>query len=174
MTQLMARPGALSDDSEDALDSALPHEKLCDYANTVFVGTNLLFPGNKREHLAFLNDEYSKVISSQAVAAHPEGQAQEALQHLEWNQIEAVWVHLDIGSIDPGGFLLANVPNFMGVPFQSMMQTLKVFMDSANFVGFSVARVKPDHDSYLIMMMMLTKERLCICLRNENVSTHPG
>jgi hypothetical protein len=73
MTQLMTRPGALSDDSEDALDSALPDEKLCDYANTVFFGTNLLLPGNKREHLVFLNDEYSKVISSQAAAAHEKG-----------------------------------------------------------------------------------------------------
>jgi arginase len=139
MTQLMTRPGALSGDSEDAMDSALPDEKLCDYANTVFFGTNLLLPGIRREHLVFLNDEYSKVISSQAAAAHPEGWAQETLQHLERNQVEAVWVHPDIESVDPGEVPLANVPNFTGVTFQSMMQALKVSMASAKVVGSSDA-----------------------------------
>ncbi|KAH6872447.1 hypothetical protein BKA58DRAFT_146188 [Alternaria rosae] len=171
MTQLMARPGAISDGSEGTLDPVLAREKLCDGTNTVFFGTNLPHPGNKPKHLAYLNDEHFKVISSEALANHPEGRANEALEHLEQNKVEAIWVHLDIDSIDPGEFPLANVPNFTGVTFQTMMQALSVFVASTKVVGLSIAEVNPDHDPDLAMTTMLTKEIVSMLARRELVDS---
>ena len=94
----MGRPGSLVDSNADPV---LTHDKLCDADNTVFFGTNLSHPGNKNEHLAYLHDEHFKVFSSQAVALDPQARARDALEHLE-RKHKAIWVHLDVDSIDPG------------------------------------------------------------------------
>jgi arginase family enzyme len=163
MTQLMGRPGSLVDSNADPV---LTHDKLCNADNTVFFGTNLSHPGNKNEHLAYLHDEHFKVFSSQAVALDPQARARDALEHLE-RKHKAIWVHLDVDSIDPGECPLANVPNFTGVTFTNMMLALDVLLASENVIGLTVAEVNPDHDPGLVMTKRLTETILAMLARKR-------
>lgn len=114
-------------------------------------------PGNKPEHFAYLFDNNYKVVSSASVAREPEQRAREALKYLE-DKVDIIMVHLDVDSIDPGTFPLANVPNFTGVMFEEMMKALKVFLGSDKVKGLTVAEVNPDHDPGLDMVERLTDQ----------------
>ncbi|KAJ3492692.1 hypothetical protein NLG97_g5209 [Lecanicillium saksenae] len=125
-------------------------EAVCDATNTVFFGTNMSSPGNKPSHFQYMFDQNYKVVSSNAVADAPKLRATEALRYLEEN-VDTIIVHLDVDSIDPGTFPLANVPNYTGVEFESMMAALGVFLSSDKTGGLVIAEANPDHDPGLDM-----------------------
>lgn len=132
-------------------------DPVCDSSNTVFFGTNMSLPGNKREHFGYLFDNNYKVVTATSISAEPEQRARETLSYLE-NKVDIVVVHLDVDAIDPGEFPLANVPNYTGVTFHQMMRALGVFLGSAKVQGLSVAEVNPDHDPGLRMTEQLINQ----------------
>lgn len=127
---------------------------VCDAGNMVFFGTNMENPGNRREHFGYLFDNGFKVISSKTVASEPEAAARTALAYM--NEVDVVFVHLDVDSIDPRLFPLANVPNFTGVGFETMIRALEILVDSRKVCGLMVAEVNPDHDPGGQMVTRLT------------------
>ncbi|KAH7062908.1 hypothetical protein BKA63DRAFT_188909 [Paraphoma chrysanthemicola] len=154
MTHLVRNPGAL----ESMRKFARPDgEAVCDYQNTVFFGTNMSLSSNTRDHFAYLFEEGYKVVPSVAVARAPADCARDALRYLE-ERVDVILVHLDVDSIDPGTFPLANVPNYTGVEFDAMMSALGVFLASEKVGGLVVAEVNPDHDPGLAMIGKLTGE----------------
>lgn len=128
---------------------------VCDSSNTVLFGTNMRLQSNTRDHFAYLFDNNYKVVSSTSIAQNPKQRAEEALNYLE-ERVDVIFVHLDVDSIDPGLFPLANVPNFTGVGFGEMMRALGVFMESDKVQGLCIAEVNPDHDPTLRMVERLT------------------
>lgn len=154
MTHLIRSPGALQSMEQFSRPSGEP---VCDSSNTVLFGINMSSPGNKQAHFAYLFDNDYKVISSASVAREPEQRAREALKYLE-DKVDVIMVHLDVDSIDPQMFPLANVPNFTGVTFEEMMRALKVFLGSEKVAGLTVAEVNPDHDPGLEMVGRLTDQ----------------
>ena len=140
MTHLMQLPGGLESMKEFVRPSGKP---VCDSTNTVLFGINMSFAGNKPEHFAYLFDNGYKLISSAAVALEPEQRAREALKYLE-DRVDVITVHLDVDSIDPKMFPLADLPNFTGVTFEQRVQALKVFLGSSKIGGLTVAEVNPD------------------------------
>ncbi|KNG52208.1 hypothetical protein DDE82_006219 [Stemphylium lycopersici] len=155
MTQLMERPEALTDDP-DATDP-LFGEEIAEGKHTVLFGTNLAHPGNKPEHFIYLSQNGFRVLTSREVASDPTHSAHQALQHLSptITDVNAIWVHLDIDSIDPGEFPLANVPNFTGIRFEQMMEALEILLADERVLGLTVAEVNPDHDPGLHMTTKL-------------------
>ncbi|CAG1999965.1 unnamed protein product [Fusarium graminearum] len=151
MAHLVRLPGALSRMEQFSRPSGEP---VCDSSNTVFFGTNMSLPGNKPEHFKYLFDNNYKVVSSASLAKDPEQRARETLEYLE-DKVDVIMVHLDVDSIDPGTFPLANVPNFTGVEFEEMMRALKVLLGSDKVGGLTVAEVNPDHDPGLGMIERL-------------------
>ncbi|KAM5350066.1 hypothetical protein ACJ41O_006571 [Fusarium nematophilum] len=154
MAHLIRLPGALRSMEQFSRASGEP---VCDASNTVFFSTNMTLPGNKPEHFAYLFDNNYKVISLASVARKLEQHARKALEYLE-DKVDIIMVHLDVDSIDPGTFPLANVPNFTGVMFEEMMRDLKVFLGSDKVQGLTIAEVNPDHDLGLDMVERLTNE----------------
>jgi arginase family enzyme len=152
MTHLIRAPGALSSMDQFSRPSGEP---VCDASNTVLFGINMSLAGNTDEHFAYLFDHNYKVVSSASVARDPENRAREALRYLE-DRVDIIIVHLDVDSIDPQMFPLANVPNFTGVTFETMMRALKVLLSSEKVGGLTVAEVNPDHDPGLEMVEKLT------------------
>lgn len=116
------------------------------------------FPGNKPDHFGYLYDKKYRVISSSAVAKEPEEQAEAALQYLEQQGVHAIIVHLDVDTIDPGEFPLANMPNYTGVKFEAMMKALAVLLRHKSTAALCVAEVNPDHDPGLAMTQMLSRK----------------
>ena len=154
MTHLIRSAGALQSMKQFSRLSGRP---VCDASNTVLFGTNMSFSGNTREHLAYLFDNDYEVISSSSVAREPEKYAKKALQYLE-DKVDVIMVHLDVDSIDPRMFPLANLPNFTGVTFEEMMRALRVLLGSEKVGGLTIAEVNPDHDPGLGMVGRLTDE----------------
>ncbi|KAF5672212.1 hypothetical protein FDENT_10637 [Fusarium denticulatum] len=154
MAHLVRLPGALPRMEQFSRPSGEP---VCDASNTVFFGTNMSLPGNKPEHFKYLFDNNFKVVGSASVAKDPEQRARETLEFLQ-DKVDIIMVHLDVDSIDPGTFPLANVPNFTGVEFENMMRALKVLLASEKVGGLTVAEVNPDHDPGLKMTERLTSE----------------
>jgi arginase len=152
MAHLVRLPGTLPRMEQFSRSSG---EAVCDATNTVFFGTNMSLPGNRPEHFKYLFDNNYKVISSSSVAKDPEQRARETLEYLQ-DKVDIIMVHLDVDSIDPGTFPLANVPNFTGVEFENMMRALKVLLSSDHVAGLTVAEVNPDHDPGLSMVERLT------------------
>lgn len=152
MTHLIRSEGALKSMEQFARPTGEP---LCDPSNTVMFGINMSNPGNKPEHLGYLLDHGYRVISSSAVAQQPAQQATSALKFLE-ERVDVIVVHLDVDSIDPRMFPLANVPNYTGVDFDQMMQALGVILGSEKVGGLVIAEVNPDHDPGLDMTNRLT------------------
>ncbi|KAF4958688.1 hypothetical protein FSARC_10961 [Fusarium sarcochroum] len=152
MAHLVRLPGTLSAMEQFSRPSGEP---VCDSSNTVLFGTNMSLPGNKPEHFKYLFDNNFKVVSSASVAKDPGERAEETLKYLE-DKVDVIMVHLDIDSIDPGTFPLANVPNYTGVEFEHMMRALKVLLGSQKVGGLTVAEVNPDHDPGLGMVERLT------------------
>ena len=167
MAHLSGLPGALESMKQFSRASGQP---VCDASNTVFFGTNMSLPGNKREHFAYLFDNEFKVVSSASVARDPDQCAREALKYLE-DRVDIIIVHLDVDSIDPLMFPLANVPNFTGVAFEQMMLALKVFLGSEKVAGLTVAEVNPDHDPGLAMVERLTNETVTMLATRDRKST---
>ena len=153
-THLVLNPGALDSMQQFSRPDG---RAVCDSSNTVLFGTNMAFTGNKREHFAYLFDHDYKVVSSASVAARPEERAREALRWLE-ERVDVIMVHLDVDAIDPGMFPLANLPNWTGVGFESMMAAVRVFLGSSKVGGLTVAEVNPDHDPGLKMTERLSGE----------------
>ncbi|ETS79928.1 hypothetical protein PFICI_07457 [Pestalotiopsis fici W106-1] len=152
MTNLIRSKGALKSMQQFARPSG---EALCDASNTVLFGINMSSPGNKPEHLGYLLDHGYRVISSSSVARQPIEQAMAALRFLE-ERVDIIVVHLDVDSIDPRMFPLANVPNHTGVEFHQMMQALRVILYSEKVGALVVAEVNPNHDPGLDMTERLT------------------
>lgn len=152
MTHLLQLPGALDAMKQFSRPNGKP---VCDASNTVFFGTNMENPGNRREHLGYLFDNGFKLISSKSVASEPESAARAALAYMQ-EKVDVIFVHLDVDSIDPRLFPLANVPNFTGVGFETMMLALSVLMESEKLCGLMIAEVNPDHDPELEMVASLT------------------
>jgi arginase len=153
MTHLIGAPSGLQSMKDFARKDGRP---LCDASNTIFFGLNMSFAGNKPEHFAYLYDKQYRVIPSSAVAENPKTQAAAALEYLEDQSVDAIFVHLDVDSIDPGEFPLANMPNWTGVRFETMMEALAVLLSHTKIIGLCVAEVNPDHDPGLLMTKMLT------------------
>jgi arginase len=153
MTHLVGAPGGL-----ESLKgfSRSKGEPLCDASNTVFFGLNMSFPGNKSEHFAYLYDKQYRVIPSSAVATAPKEQAATALKYFDEQGVDTIIVHLDVDAIDPGDFPLANLPNYTGVKFRTMMEALAVMLAHSKVAGLCVAEVNPDHDPGLHMTRMLS------------------
>ncbi|KAF5019373.1 hypothetical protein F66182_8623 [Fusarium sp. NRRL 66182] len=151
MAHLVRLPGTLSSMEQFSCPSGEP---VCDASNTVFFGTNMSCPGNKPEHFQYLFDNSFKAISSTSVAKEPEQRARDMLAYLE-DSVDLIMVHLDVDSIDPGTFPLANIPNFTGVDFEVMMRALKILLSSQKVGGLTVAEVNPDHDPGLVMVERL-------------------
>ncbi|KAL4732661.1 hypothetical protein ACLX1H_001679 [Fusarium chlamydosporum] len=151
MAHLVRLPGALPRMEKFSRPSGEP---VCDSSNTVLFGTNMSLPGNKSEHFKYLFDNNYKVVSSSSVAEDPGQRARETLEYLE-AKVDVIMVHLDVDSIDPGTFPLANVPNFTGVEFENMMKALEVLLGSTQVAGLTVAEVNPDHDPGLVMVERL-------------------
>ncbi|KAK5061305.1 hypothetical protein LTR84_007847 [Exophiala bonariae] len=154
MTHLLRTSGAMRRMEQFSRSSGEP---VCDPSNIVLFGMNMSASGNKSEHFAYLFDNSYKVVSSASVARAPEQRAREALKYLE-DEVDVIMVHLDVDSIDPQLFPLANVPNFTGVTFDEMMQSLGVFLRSDKVIGLTIAEVNPDHDPGLRMVERLTAE----------------
>lgn len=153
LTHLVGAPGGLESMKAFSRPDGQP---VCDASNSVLFGLNLSFPGNKREHLAYLYDKQYRLIPSSAVAQAPESQAEAALRYLEQQGVDAIVVHLDVDAIDPGEFPLANLPNYTGVKFEAMMKALAVILRHEKTAGLCVAEVNPDHDPDLEMTQMLS------------------
>jgi arginase len=154
MCHLLRTPGALDSMHQFSRPNSLP---VCDSQNVVFFGTNMALSSNTRDHLAYLFSRHFRVIPASSVARDPVAQAASALRYLE-ERVDVILVHLDVDSIDPGTFPLANVPNYTGVNFEAMMQALKVFLASGKVAGLCVAEVNPDHDPELEMVERLSGE----------------
>lgn len=154
MTHLIRAPGALKRMEQFSRPSGEP---VCDASNTVLFGINMSAPGNRPEHFAHFFDNDYKVVSSAAVAREPEKCAREGLKYLE-DKVDIIMVHLDVDSIDPQMFPLANVPNFTGVTFEEMMRALRVILGGEKVAGLTIAEVNPDHDPGLTMVERLTEE----------------
>ena len=155
MTHLVGHEGALESMKQfSRADGVTP---VCGPDNTVLFGVNMAFPGNKRDHLAYLFDHNYKVVSSSSIAKDPVQRAEEALKYLE-DKVDVIAVHLDVDSIDPGLFPLANLPNMTGVQFPVMMKALKVLLKSPKAGGLTIAEVNPDHDPGLRMTGRLVNE----------------
>lgn len=154
MTHLIRAPGALQSMEQFSRPSGEP---VCDATNTVLFGTNMSLSGNKNKHFTYLFDNNYKVVSSASVARDPEQRAREALKYLE-DSVDIIMVHLDVDSIDPQMFPLANVPNFTGVTFEEMMRALKVLLGDKKVGGLTVAEVNPDHDPGLEMVERLVDQ----------------
>ena len=167
MAHLVGLPGTLQSMKQFSRASGRP---VCDASNTVFFRTNMSLPGNKREHFTYLFDNEFKVVSSASVARDPEQCAREALKHLE-DRVDIIMVHLDVDSIDPLMFPLANVPNLTGVTFEQMMQSLKVFLSSEKVGGMTIAEVNPDHDPGLELVERLTNEIVTMLAARNRRST---
>jgi arginase len=133
----------------------------CDASNMVLFGTNMLAPGNKRGHFAYLFDNDYKVVSPTSTAQERERRAKEALKYLE-DQVDVIIIYLDVDAIDPQLFPLANVPNFTGIAFEQMIQALRIFLMSAKIGGQAIAEVNPDRDPELEMVDRLTTEVVSI------------
>lgn len=148
MTHLLQNPGCL----ESMRQFSRPDgSAVCDSENTVLFGTNLSLQSNTRAHFAYLFSHAFRVFPSSSIAQDATEQAREALQYLE-ARVDVIFVHLDVDSIDPSEFPLANVPNFTGVRFGDMMQALDVFIGSEKTQGLCIAEVNPDHDPELKMV----------------------
>ena len=158
MAHLLRTPGALQRMNQFSRPSGEP---VCDASNTVLFGLNMSAPGNKPDHFGYLFHNNYKVVSSTSVARDPVRRATEALKHLEAN-VGIFMVHLDVDSIDPQMFPLANVPNFTGVAFEEMMSALRVFLHSEKVLGLTIAEVNPDHDPGLVVVERLTEEVVCM------------
>ncbi|KAJ2983194.1 hypothetical protein NQ176_g870 [Zarea fungicola] len=152
MAHLVGLPGTLPKMKQFSRSSGGP---VCDATNTVFFGTNMSFPGNTPGHFSYLFDKNYKVVSSASVAQDPKQRATEALRYLE-SKVDVIMVHLDVDSIDPGTFPLANLPNYTGVEFEKMMAALAVFLGSDKIGGLTIAEANPDHDPGLEMFTKLT------------------
>lgn len=157
MTHLLGRDGALPAMKEQFSrpSSGAP---VCDASNIVLFGINMTLPGNRPEHFGYLFDNGYQVISAASVARDPEQRARKALEYLDGTGVDVILVHLDVDSIDPQMFPLANVPNFTGVTFEQMMRALKVLLASDKVAALTVAEVNPDHDPGLEMVDRLTGE----------------
>ncbi|KAJ4011194.1 hypothetical protein NW752_007271 [Fusarium irregulare] len=155
MAHLVGLPGALPSLERFSCSSGGP---VCNASNTVFFGTDMSLPGNKREHFEYLLNNNYHVVSSASVAKEPELRARETLAYLD-EMVDVIMVHLDVDSIDAGTFPLANVPNFTGVEFEVMMRALKVFLGSPKVAGLTIAEVNPDHDPDFLMI-----EKLASCV----------
>lgn len=155
MTHLLSTPGALSAMNPFSHPDGTP---LCDSQNTVFFGTNMSSASNTRGDMAYLFDNNFRVFPSSAITADPTGCAYEALVYLLDNKVDDILVHLDVDSIDPTLFPLANIPNYTGVPFETMMSALKPILGNPKVMGLSVAEVNPDHDPELEMTARLADE----------------
>lgn len=153
MTHLLRNVGAL-----DSMKSFVRPDgrAVCGCDNTALFGINMANPGNKPEHFGYFFDNGFKIITSSAVALKPEETAGEVLRWLE-DRVDVIVVHLDVDSIDPGMFPLANVPNHTGVGFDEMMKALEVMMQSEKVGALCIAEVNPDHDPGLEMVEKLTR-----------------
>ena len=147
MTHLIGREGALDSMKDFSRNDGAP---VCNASNTVLFGINMAHHGNTRDHFAYLFDNGYKVVSSSSIAKDPVQRATEALGYLE-DKLDEIVVHLDVDSIDPGLFPLANLPNATGVEFSVMMKALKVLLRSPKVRGLAIAEVNPDHDPGLKM-----------------------
>jgi arginase family enzyme len=125
-----------------------------DNTNILLFGLNIDAPANKREHLGFLFDHGFRVTTSQSVQRDPIKEAKSALEWMEDN-VDYIFVHLDVDVIDPGLYPLGNVPNWTGLSFEATMAALKTFLGSGKVVGLSIAEVNPDHDPGLRMTSQL-------------------
>jgi arginase len=160
MCHLLRTPGALDNMEPYSRPSTEEGGKpigLCDASNCVLFGTNMALEGNTREHFAYLFEHHFRVVPASSVAHDPVAQATSVLHYLE-ERVDVILVHLDVDSIDPRTFPLANVPNYTGVKFEAMMQALAVFVASDKVACLCVAEVNPDHDPELKMVERLSKE----------------
>lgn len=154
MTHLIGREGALESMKEFYRKDGSP---VCDANNTVLFGINMAHHGNTREHFTYLFDHNYKVVSSSSIASNPVQRAEEALRYLE-DKVDVIVVHLDVDSIDPGLFPLANLPNTTGVEFSVMMKAVKLLLKSPKAGALAIAEVNPDHDPGLKMTERLVDE----------------
>ncbi|KAJ9605670.1 hypothetical protein H2200_009519 [Cladophialophora chaetospira] len=151
LTHLTLREGAL----ESMKSFSRPDGTgVVDSSNIVLFGLNIDAPVNKRGHLGYLFDNNFRVATSQSVQKNPTKAAAAALEWME-DQVDYVFVHLDVDVIDPGLFPLAHLPNWTGLSFEAAMTALKAFLRSEKVVGLSVAEVNPDHDPGLKMTKQL-------------------
>ncbi|KAH7173403.1 uncharacterized protein B0J16DRAFT_350044 [Fusarium flagelliforme] len=79
MAHLVGLPGALLSMEQFSRSSAGPD---CNAASTVFFGTDMSLPGNKREHFEYLLNNNYQVVSSASVAKDPELRVRETLNYL--------------------------------------------------------------------------------------------
>ena len=162
LTHLIGRKGALESMREFSREDGSP---VCDANNTVLFGINMAHHRNTREHFAYLFDNGYKVVSSSSIARDPVQRAEEALKYLE-DKVDVIVVHLDVDSIDPGRFPLANLPNATGVEFPVMMKALKALLKSPKVGALAIAEVNPDHDPGLKMTGRLVDE-VVDCLKER-------
>lgn len=159
-THLLGLSGALPEMrrfSRDT-DSTSPEiTPVCDASNMAFFGTNLASAGNKKEHLGYLFDGGFNLTSSRSVALDPGSSARKTLSWME-QQVDHIVVHLDVDSIDPRMFPLANVGNLTGVSFEKMVKALDIFTASEKIISLVIAEVNPDHDPDLSLTTKLTDE----------------
>jgi arginase len=123
---------------------------LCDKSNTVFLGTNLV-PSvgkspNSMADLAYVFDNQLRLIPNTAVKENPKKCAQDALLYLKLQQVDVIFVHLDVDSIDGAMFPLANILNYTGVREDKMFTTLMHLLIDERVAGLSIGEVNPDHD----------------------------
>ena len=64
-------------------------------------------------------------------------------------------LHVNVYSIHPGIFEVANVQNCTGAGFEEMVIASEVMMGSEKFGGLCVVEVNPAHDSGLKMVKAL-------------------
>lgn len=153
MTHLIGASGTLESMKQFHKSDGQP---VLDATNTVLFGTNMAFEGNEREHFAYLFDQQYRVISSSSLAKDPVQRAKDALRYLDEQQVDVILVHLDVDAIDPREFPLANIPNYTGVDFETMMKALETLLGHRNAAALSVAEVNPDHDPGLAMTKQLS------------------
>lgn len=152
-THLLRLPGSL--DAMRYYSDRQDGRPVCDAGNMVFFGTNAENPGNRPENFSFLRSKGFRVINSSSVASKPKTAAKTTLAYLQ-DKVDVIFVHLDVDSIDPQLFPLANVPNFTGVGFETMMCALSAMLHCPKVGGLMVAEVNPDHDPDGGMVTKLT------------------
>ncbi|KAF2997665.1 hypothetical protein E8E13_005764 [Curvularia kusanoi] len=151
-TYLLQLPGSLKEMEQYSRPDG---RALCDACNMFFLGTSTSNSGNKPEHISYILDHGFEVISSKALASGPEGAARSALAYFQ-DEVDAIFVHLDVDSIDARLFPLANVPSFTGIGFEEMMRAVSVLVRSQMVCGLMITEVNPDHDPELEMVTRLT------------------
>ncbi|NEA35207.1 arginase family protein [Streptomyces sp. SID13031] len=84
--------------------------------------------------------------SALTVIDDPAGAAAGVLEHLEWDELDGFWVHLDVDILDAEVMPAVDSPDPGGLQHEHLRDLLKPLLASPNCVGFNIGIFDPDLD----------------------------